>query len=628
MTDLSVAPSSLDPVGPPEVESQSPVAAAVVAMAPGGEAQSAANRSLGRRAIYRAVHWLPWALGGLAGAYGVALRLWLLAHMSLFGDQAVVGLMGRGILHGHLDAFYWGQSYGGAEPYVVAAVLGAFNGGPLGLNATPAILAAAAALLTYGVLRTSVTRRLAALGAAMVWVWPYAAVWNSVREIGFRGATLCCGLLVILCALRVYLRRAGPGTRLLLGLAAGTGWWASPEIGYFLVPAAVLLVASWDRLYRSSPAWSVTSPPAPLPSQSPSASTSWRQRWSGPWRVTPLLLTVAGAVVGALPWFYANLRSGFASLHLGVRPPVGYTQRLSIFFHAALPSQLGLRNVPGGAWVGGTAVGEALYAVALVLLALMLVRVAWMARRGRVAAPLVAAGVAVVAFPFLYAYFPTSWYWTDGRYGVYLPPLVVVLAVWSLPSALAPATAALNPRVARHAQPRRPRVWVALVLASAGLVAGTLSTVAAAHETAGVPAHPRAFFSGWTDPNAAARQVARSMVAHHISDAYGDYWTAYTLDFLAPDALTVSPSPLDVQRSTDLARAVARSPRPAWLFFAPGSDVAAANAFSNPQPGPGGYTQATFIAYLTAHGDPYRVIPLGVLDAVVPDHAVHQLPPP
>ena len=77
----------------------------------------------------------------------------------------------------------------------------------------------------------------AVLGAALVWVWPYAATWNSVREIGFRGATLCCGLLVVLCALRVYLRRAGLGTRLLLGLAAGTGWWASPEIGYFAVPA-------------------------------------------------------------------------------------------------------------------------------------------------------------------------------------------------------------------------------------------------------------------------------------------------------------------------------------------------------------------------------------------------------
>jgi hypothetical protein len=139
-----------------------------------------------------ALRWLPWPLVVLAGAYGILVRLWLLAHLPLFGDEAVVGLMGRGILHGHLDAFYWGQSYGGVEPYVVAAVLSRVNGGPMGLNATAAVLSLAAAVLVCAVLVTGrVSRRLAALGAALAWVWPYAAVWNSVREIGFRGVTLC-----------------------------------------------------------------------------------------------------------------------------------------------------------------------------------------------------------------------------------------------------------------------------------------------------------------------------------------------------------------------------------------------------------------------------------------------------
>ena len=145
-----------------------------------------APRTHGGGIVVATAHVVPWALVVLAGAYGVLLRVWLLAHMSLFGDEAVVGLMGRGILAGHFDAFYWGQHYGGAEPYVVAAVLGPINGGPMGLNATPAVLAAAAAVLVFFVLRTGrANRRLAAVGAAMVWVWPYAAVWNSVREIGF-----------------------------------------------------------------------------------------------------------------------------------------------------------------------------------------------------------------------------------------------------------------------------------------------------------------------------------------------------------------------------------------------------------------------------------------------------------
>jgi hypothetical protein len=558
----------------------------------------------GRQVAARSAQWLPWVLVALAGIYGTLVRLWLLAHLPLFGDEAVVGLMARGILNGRLDAFYWGQSYGGAEPYVVAAVLGPFNGGPMGLNATPAILAAAASLLAYGVLRSGATsRRLAALGAAMVWVWPYAATWNSVREIGFRAATLCCGLLVILCCLRVHRHRAGPTTRVLLGLAAGAGWWASPEIVYFVVPGAVLLVASWDRLY------------AP-------------RRWSAPWRITPVLLSVSGAIVGALPWLYANIRSSFSSLHLGTPPPpgFGYPTRLSIFFHHVLPSQLGLRTVPGGAWVGRDTLGRTVFVVVLVLVALMAVRVVWAARQGRAAAPLVAAGVAIVAFPFLYALFPTSWYWTDGRYGVYLPPLIVLLAVWSLPSAIPPGIAPTT-RIGSHARPRRPAVGAALALAATGLVAGAVSTVAVARESASIPTRPTAFFADWSDPNQAARQVIRSLGAHHIRTAYGDYWTAYTLDFLAPDGVTISPSPLDPQRSVGLAHAVADSRAPAWLFFAPGQGEAAGDAFSNPEPGPGGYTEDAFIAYLTAHGDGYRVVRLGILDAVVPDHAIHHVPP-
>ena len=548
---------------------------------------------------------LPWIFVVLAGAYGLLVRVWLLAHLPLFGDEAVVGLMGRGILAGHFDAFYWGQNYGGAEPYVVAAVLGPINGGPMGLNATPALLAAAAAVLTYAVLRTGrATRLLAAVGGATVWVWPYAATWNSVREIGFRGATLCCGLVLVLCALRVQQHRAGTATRLVLGLAAGVGWWASPEIIYFVVPAAVLLVASWDRL---------------LASPTPDAS-----RWSAPRRVTPLLLSAVGVVIGALPWLYANARSGFASLHLGnpAPPEFGYGARVSIFFHDVLPSQLGLRTLPGDAWIDGSTVGHAVFAVILVALAVMLTRSAWMARLGRAATPLLAAGVAVVAFPFLYAIFPTSWYWADGRYGVYLPPLIVLLAVWSLPSVIV-----VPPTSGTRARRRSPLKRAAGTLAGVGLVAGAFSTMVVAHESAGIPTHPQAFFSGWSDPNQAARQVVRSMAAHHIRTAYGDYWTAYDLDFLGPDTVTISPSPLDLRRSGRLARTVARSTPQAWLFFAPADEAAAAVTFSNPDPGPGGYSQPAFTAYLTAHGTSYQVVHLGVLNAVIPHHPVRHLPP-
>jgi len=540
------------------------------------------------------------------------VRIWLLAHLALFGDEAVVGLMARGILHGRLDAFFWGSNYAGGEPYVVAAVLSRINGGPMGVNGTPAGLALVAAGLTYAVLATSrVNRRVAALGAALVWVWPYAAVWNSVREVGFRGSTLCCGLLLVLCALRVYRRKAGPGTRVVLGLALGAGWWTSAEIVYFAIPAAILMAASWDRLYRTTLSQSgVEAPPAERPS-----------RWARPWRPFQVVFTMVGAAVGALPWIYANARSGFASFHPDISPPPrgdNYGMRLSLFFHKVLPTQLGLRAVPGGAWVDGRSVGRTIYIVALVLLGALLLRVVWSMRRGRSAAPLMAFGTAVVAFPFIYAFFPTSWYWVDGRYGVYLPPLLVLLVVWSLPSAVAPAL----PKAA-HAIRRAPRTRIALAIATVGVAAGAFSTLVVAHESLGIPTDTSAFFAGWSDPNAAARHVVRSMEAHHIRDAYGTYWTAYTLDFLAPNAVTASPTYLDDQRSAALAREVEHAKSPAWLFFAPGHRAAAEAAFANTEQGPGNWTQKDFTNYLTGSHVAYRVAHLGILNAVEPAHRVY-----
>jgi hypothetical protein len=289
-----------------------------------------------------------------------------------------------------------------------------------------------------------------------------------------------------------------------------------------------------------------------------------------------------------------------------------------LFFHKVLPTQLGLRAVPGGAWVDGRSVGRTLYIVALVLLGVLLVRVVWGVRTGRRAAPLMAFGTAVVAFPFIYAFFPTSWYWVDGRYGVYLPPLLVLLAVWSLPSAVAPTL----PK-AVHAIRRPPRARIALAIASVAVAAGAFSTLVLAHESTGMPSHPSAFFAAWSDPNAAARHVVSSMEAHHIRYAYGTYWTAYTLDLLAPNAVTASPTRLDDQRSAALAREVAHAESPAWLFFAPGQQAADEAAFANPEPGPGNWTQKDFTNYLTGSHIRYFLVHLGILDAVVPAHRVH-----
>ena len=70
------------------------------------------------------------------------------------------------------------------------------------------------------------------------------------------------------------------------------------------------------------------------------------------------------------------------------------------------------------------------------------------------------------------------------------------------------------------------------------------------------------------------------------------------------------------------AAAVGSAPDPAWLFFAPNRLTQATEAFSNPEPGPGNYTEAQFTGLLTGRGVAYRVVHLGVLDAVVPARRV------
>ena len=212
-------------------------------------------------------------------------------HLPVWGDEAIVGLMAKSIDNGHFSAFYWGQNYGGLEPYVVAAALRIGGGGEPALNAAPAVLAAFAAVLVAGIAVAAGRDRLTAAAAgSAVWVWSYVVVWQSVREGGFREATLCCGLISLLCCVRACRARAGPWTFLLLGFALGLGWWASPEIVYF-VPACLVLLWGWVRSAsrrRSSPA-----------------------------------LIVLGVIVGSMPWWYANAHTGFVSLQRSSLPSNG-----------------------------------------------------------------------------------------------------------------------------------------------------------------------------------------------------------------------------------------------------------------------------------------------------------------
>ena len=484
----------------------------------------------------------------------------------------------------------------------------------MGLNGTPAVLAAAASVLVYFVLRTDHTnRRLAAMGAALVWVWPYAAVWNSVREIGFRGATLCCGLLLVLCALRVYRHRAGPATRVLLGLAAGVGWWASPEIAYFVIPAVVLLVASWDRLYAGS--------------------SGAGGRWSAPWHVTPLALTAAGVIVGALPWLYSNVRyrlrlvasrqSGAGAVRL--RGPRGRSSSTT----CSRRSWACGRYRAAHGWEGAPSGTRSSWSFSSCS------HSCWDVQRGR-------PGSVV----WLLRCWPPEWPWwpSPSCLRTSPPPGTGPTPLRRLPAAAPrpardlvasrpgrePVAGAIHCAIhgADHVRRRRPAGQAAVALASLGLAAGIFSTVVLAHESAGVPTHPRAFFAGWSDPNKAAppghRVHGRTSSPHRLRRL---------LDRLQPRLL--GPALGSDQPVTPRCAAFRQS----GPYGAPGQATSLAllrprtarprPELPSPTPNPvrGDIAKPPSPPYLTSHGDGYRVVHLGVLDAVIPQHPVRHLPP-
>ena len=266
---------------------------------------------------------------------GLFLRVWILGREPWSSSTAIPGLMAREILHGHFSAFYWGQNYGGAEPYVVAAMFALFGQSHFTLGLTPVVLDAIAAVLVWRIGGRLFGSRVGVGAALLFWIWPEVYIFDSTQEYGFRFVTLVCGLAVMLIAIRIAQR--GEPVRLprsfslatveapsqsavvvyldwlALGLFAGIGWWSSPEVVYYLVPSVVFL--GWRLLKRRIEL-----------------------------RPGYLALAVVGAVVGALPWLWANARSHLGSLrHAPAQQDGSYLSHLSILFTHLVPIVLGLR---------------------------------------------------------------------------------------------------------------------------------------------------------------------------------------------------------------------------------------------------------------------------------------------
>ncbi|MGP8059825.1 MAG: glycosyltransferase family 39 protein [Acidimicrobiales bacterium] len=494
------------------------------------------------------------------------VRVWIIYHSALDADQAVVGLMAQGIRNGHLQAFFWGQHYGGVEPYPVAALFVVFGEAPQVLNLTASVLALATALVVWRIGRHLFAPAAAMAAAVVAWIWSESTLWNSTREYGFHEVGLLLAMVVLLAALRIVDRPAPSSGRLgdwvLLGAAAGLGCWATPEVVFVALPTAFILVAGLIR--RLSVALAAKA-----------------------------VVGLAAFAVGSAPWIWVSAETGWATLHF-VTSPVPhntYHRRLDTFFTHVAPMLLGTRIEGAGAWEGPATFAVVVTAVVVAVIGAAAVLV-WL--RVPMARFLV---VFVVTFPFLYAAFPSNWFWNDGRYGIWATPMLALLVcggLWAL----------LDERWAR--------------VAGAGIVVVALvSTLFAFNVGYGALSTPSKLTDFSTNPNATIDDLAAGLEAKGVRDAYAGYWVAYELAYLSGGRVQVMPFQNDRNPADD--HVVEDAPRAGWLFVHPGSfNDLAAKVGTTQFLESSTTTEAEFESWLGAHGVLYAVTRLGDFDLVLP----------
>jgi 4-amino-4-deoxy-L-arabinose transferase-like glycosyltransferase len=328
----------------------------------------------------------------IAGAgLGIALRVWILLspHGALDSDEAVVGLMAKGILHGRLPVFFPGQGYGGSqEAFLTAPLIALFGMSVDTIRIVTIALWALSALLVWRIGLRVLDERRAVAAAVLFWIWPTYFDWKSTRAHGFYGSELFLGLAILLLLLRLREQRSRRDL-VLLGLALGCGLWSSPQVAIVALPALGWLV--WGRR---------------------SLVRDW---W----------LVLAAALAGGLPWLVGNIRHHWYSLHPG-RNEGTWLNHVHNLVVSTLPEALGLRLAWSYEWLGGVIVGLALYA----LLAGGFLWLLW--RRPSRLAPLL---LIVLVFPVFYFISPYTWLESEPRY------LTLVIPVFALLIASAMTTA-------------------------------------------------------------------------------------------------------------------------------------------------------------------------------------------
>jgi 4-amino-4-deoxy-L-arabinose transferase-like glycosyltransferase len=183
---------------------------------------------------------------------------WILVQSPLwsevFYDEAVTGLMAQHILKGDFQVFFWGQPYMGAlEAYLAGFLFFLLGSSAAALRLTVILVSGFSMIMVWGLGWLAGGKKNGVLAAAY---WSLPPLFLSIAGIlgtGGHVEALAVSAFVILgMTLLAFREPAHPNTlAVLIGLAAGLGWWSSLVSAPLLVAGLILLPAARPRVMRT-----------------------------------------------------------------------------------------------------------------------------------------------------------------------------------------------------------------------------------------------------------------------------------------------------------------------------------------------------------------------------------------
>jgi hypothetical protein len=232
-------------------------------------------------------------------------------------DEAIVGLMARHILHGHVPVWLYGISYAGSiEAYSTAILFALFGATPLVLKIGPFCWFCGFLCVHYLLASAVADPVRARLSTLLVAVSPaFLTVWSLV-VVGTYMSLLFLGTLALLLTIKVITAGASPLRLALLGFVMGLAWWTNLLAIAYIAPILLILVLELRMT---------------LVSRSGGA-------------------LALGFLIGSLPFWPYNLTHNFASLFIrGQIPHAKASLRMAVsgLFGRAVPILLGTRQAHG-----------------------------------------------------------------------------------------------------------------------------------------------------------------------------------------------------------------------------------------------------------------------------------------